>query len=281
MKSLLISGCSYTEGQEWPSLLLSPNQCNVTNLGINGAGNDYIANSIMFNADTCPDFVFVLWSGINRSDFRVPNSKIFNRIHGGYRATTIGNSRYFLSGHAVDPDKGWLAGYNNIKDCDWPDITCLQDWFDLPEWIKLTCLEHKIYLSSHGGKENVAAFCHQYYITQHLDIDREYRSERTFQTMMNCFNMLEKLRVPYRFSFIYDIWSSNEYFKHGTAVKEKYYNFIDWSKFINLPPYQFGIKHNLLSDDEYHLTKSGMNQWAKEISNRLKQEKDLAHLFEL
>jgi len=277
---LLVSGCSYTAHQQWPEFLFAPKKYNVVNLGQRGAGNEYIANSVMFNADSKPDFVYILWSGINRTEFRVPNSNIFkNTPSSKYPSKVIGDSKYFLSGGAVDPEKGWLAGYNDIKLPEWPEITCLQDWFDLPEGIKLECLQHKIYLSSHGGKENTAAFCHQYYITQHLDINKEYLSERTFQNLVNCFNMLDKFRIPYRFSFIYDIWSQYTHYSHGMAVKDKYYNFIDWSKFINLPPYQYGIKYDLLDRDGYHLTGNGMNQWTGEISKILQQDKELQHLF--
>ena len=277
---LLVSGCSYTEQQSWPSFLFAPKQYEIVNLGKTAAGNNYIANSIMFNADTNPDFVYILWSGINRTDFRVPNSNVFaKKIAGNYRSVVVGNSKYFLSGHAVDPDKGWLAGYNNIKLPEWPEITGLQDWFDLPESIKLECLRHKIHLSSYGGKENMAAFCHQYFLTQHLDIDKEYRSERTFQNLVNCFNMLDKLNIPYRFSFIYDIFSDYHNHSLGRAVKEKYYNHINWDKYINLTPYEYGIKNNLLQKDNFHLTANGMNQWASEISKILQKDKELQHLF--
>lgn len=277
---ILVSGCSYTANQVWPSVLFAPKQYDVTNLGRPGAGNEYIANSVMFNVDTKPDFVFILWSGFDRSEFRVPNASIFDKQIGNYSAEVIGNSKYFLSGHAVNPDKGWLAGYNDIKLPDWPEITSLQDWFNLPESIKLECLQHKIYLSTHGGKENMAAFCHQYYITQHLDDNREYRSERTFQQLTNCFNLLEKFNIPYRFSFIYDIWDKKPVFSFGTAVKDKYYTFIDWSKFIDLPPFVYGIKHDLLSVDNFHLTPQGMIKWANEISTILQKDVELQHLFD-
>jgi hypothetical protein len=210
---------------------------------------------------------------------RVPDSRIFKNFQHNYKITSIGQSKFLSSGHAVDPDKGWLAGYNDIKLPNWPEINSLQEWFDLPEYIKIACLDHKIYLSSHGGKENIAAFCHQYFVTQHLDINKEYRSERTFQHMLNCFLLLEKLKIPYRFSFIYDIWNKNEYYGHGTAIKEKYYEMIDWSKFINLPPYQYGIKYDLLDVDQYHLTDVGMNSWAFEISKILQKDSEIRHLF--
>lgn len=279
INKLMVSGCSYTVNQQWPSLLFPSVTYTVNNLAVGGSGNEYISNSIMYNVDSSVDFVYVLWSGINRTDMRVPDSGIFRSFQHNYKDTPLGNSRFLSSGHGVDPDKGWLAGYNNVKAAEWPDINSLEEWFNLPESIKSECLDHKIHLSSHGGKENTAAFCHQYFVTQHLDINKEYRSEQTFQHLLNCFLLLEKLKIPYRFSFIYDIWNKNEYYTHGTAVKEKYHDMVDWSKFINFPPYQYGIKYDLLDSDGYHLTRSGMNTWASEISKILQQDQELQHLF--
>jgi hypothetical protein len=122
---------------------------------------------------------------------RVPNKDIFKKFKHNYRESDLGSSKFLMSGHSVDPTKGWLAGYNSIKDNSWPNINCLQDWFELADHIKMECLDHKIYLSSAGGAENLASFCHQYFVTQHLSVDREYQSERTFQ------NMVSVKRMPY------------------------------------------------------------------------------------
>lgn len=275
---ILVSGCSFTEQMAWPSLLFAPKKYDTVNLAASGAGNEYIASSIMFNADTKPDFVFVLWSGINRTDLRVSNSTFFKNSN-NYKSRVVGKSKYFIGGGAATPDQGWLAGYNSIKAPEWPEINSLQDWFNLPESIKLECLDHKIYLSTHGGHENLEAFYHQYYMTQHLGIDREYHSERTFQNLVNCFNLLEKFDIPYRFSFIYDMFLDHHLYSLGKAVKEKYYKQIDWSRYIKLTPYEYGIKHDLLSFDNFHLTNDGMNQWAGEVSSILKKDSDLQHLF--
>jgi hypothetical protein len=96
---------------------------------------------------------------------------------------------------------------------------------------------------------------------------------------MNCFNLLEKKKIPYRFSFIYDIWTRHNHYSLGQAVKECYYNQIDWNKFINLTPLEYGIKNNLLSDDEFHLTQTGMNDWATQISSRLQSDPELSKFF--
>jgi len=280
---ILVSGCSYTEHNNWPNYLFYPKKHEVTNVGVSSAGNEYISNSVMYNFDKVkPDFVYILWSGINRSDLRVPNSSIFSNAKSDtskYRSSELGESKFFLSGHALDTEKGWLAGYNNIKADDWPNINSLSDWFDLPEVYKIECLQRKLAISTDGGGQNLSPFCHQYYVTQNLGIENAYKSERTFQNLMNCFNFLDKLNVPYRFSFIYDLWNKDEHFTHGRAVKEKYYNYIDWNKFIDFPPYEFGIKYDLLDEDQYHLTDDGMNQWAIEITKILQKDKSLQHLF--
>lgn len=277
----LISGCSYTDRKPWPSTLVGPNH-KIKNVAKTAAGNSYIANSIMYNIDYKPDFVYILWSGINRFDLRTPNSPAFQRLKDttGYGHVELGESIYFTSGHTVDASKGWVAGYNDVKLPEWPDITSLEQWYSLPEEIKAECMMHKIYLASHGGKENTASFCHQYFLMQNLDENRNYRSELTFQNLTNCFNMLEKHNIPYRFSFIYDLFSRGEYWTHGRAVKEKFYHMIDWSKFIDLPPYEYGIKHDLLDEDQYHLTDAGMHQWAAEINQILVNDPELKHLFD-
>ena len=94
IKKLLISGCSYTEFLDWPKRLFAPENYRVYNQARVGVGNEYIACSILHHLDTQPDFVFVLWSGINRIDMRVPNTKIFDDWP-GYRSVSLGNSKFF------------------------------------------------------------------------------------------------------------------------------------------------------------------------------------------
>lgn len=284
---LLVSGCSFTDPESghnenggWPRYLFADRSVEVLNLGKSGAGNNYIANSIMDSAiDYKPDFVFILFSGIIRSDFRVPVSKIYLK-NSNYNVALVGESLFALSGGGLDVERGWLAAYESVKDSSWPTITSLQQWFDLPDYIKKECIEHKIHLSTDGGKPNVDPLANQYFLSQNLIDNRRYHSERTFQHMMNCFNLLEKLNIPYRFSFIYDIWSNVENYSLGKAVKEKYFYQIDWTKFIDFPPLRYGLRNNLMLPDGFHLTPDGMISWAKVINTKLQQDPDLKHLFQ-
>ena len=279
---ILVSGCSYTQHKSWPSQLLSPKKVDVKNVGAAGFGNNYISNSITANLDYNPDFVFVLWSGINRMELRVPNTKLFSdrKILGSGLIQDLENSVFYASaGRGALLDRHLLSAYNDIKAPDWPKIKNINDWFELPEWIRQECVQKEIHLSVSSANDNVRAFVQNYFLVQYLNFDVEYLSELTFQNMANCFNFLERLRIPYRFSFIYDIFSKNTFFSLGACKKEKYFNHIDWSKYIDLTPYEYGIRHDLLGQDDYHLTDQGLNQWALEINDRLKQDKSLANLF--
>lgn len=278
MKNFLISGCSYVQNQTWPKQLVN-SDFKICNLGRSGAGNTYISNSITANLHQKPNFVFVLWSGINRIELRTPTYKTFNKYQSTGLKHDVGNSRYWFSGGAVDVNNGWLAAYNAIRDESWPEITSLAQWFDLSDSIKQECLESKINLSTIGGRDNIAAFINHYFLTQYLNYDKKYYSELTFQNMMNCFNLLEKLKIPYRFSSIYDMFSTNHYYSLGQASKEQYYNYINWDNYISLTPYEYAIKYDLLGPDQFHPSAQGFETWATEIAKILRQQADLQHLF--
>jgi len=280
VKKILISGCSYTEHTPWPATVFESEKFQIKNVAASGFGNHYISNSITANLDYRPDFVFVLWSGINRIDLRVPNAGVIKDNNSGISDSTRGvaNSRFYRSGGRVSWS-GFMAGYRDIKPPDWPEIQNIQEWFDLPEDIKKQCIEHKINLSLHQNKL-LPPFANNYFLMQYLEKDPAYLSELTFQNMTNCFLLLEKLGIPYRFSFIYDIFSRHEWYSLGTMVKEKYYNYIDWSRYIDLTPYEYGIRNDLLAVDAFHLANQGYEQWGQEIRKILTNQTELLTLFD-
>jgi hypothetical protein len=270
---ILVSGASYVAKKEWPNYLLDGGH-DIVNLGSFGAGNHYITNSVQYNIKSHrPDFVFILWSGINRHDLRILDHEIFDEIDHAYPFRTVGSSRFLHSGLAVDVEKGWLRGYQDVKEPDWPDVDSLQQWFDLPSHIKKAALDHRIYLSTQGSLEGVAPWMHQYFLVQNLIYDEVYLSELTWQHMMNCHNLLERHRIPYRFAFIYDIWQPSR--EYGQAHKTRYHDEIDWHKFIELPPFEWGVRHDVLDKDQHHLTPDGMIQWTKELNTILLADKNL------
>ena len=129
--NLLISGCSFTH---WPDAPGSPtNVCwptplnklrpdlNITNLAEPGAGNRYIANSIVNYIAEHPDqvdCVLVMWSGVSRLDFLTditdPSwNKLFDS-YGFYRRiescpNTLG---WIFSGGQYGP---WIMNHDTIS----------------------------------------------------------------------------------------------------------------------------------------------------------------------
>lgn len=274
---ILVSGCSFTSNQDWPNYLTNKSNI-VLNLGLSGSGNYRISNSIISNCTKFkPDFVFILWSGMHRLDYRYSKQvklKATTDPSKINKKQIIDDSYYELSGGRWHGLSNWIESYNNIKDPSWPDIKTIQEWNNLPSWIKQECLDKKINLSTNSGNIDLLPLTHNYFLTQYLIPDKNYFSEVNFQHIMNCHDYLTKHNVPYRFSFIYDIWK-NHLPNDGQATKKSiFYKEINWSKFITLTPYEYGVKNNLLSDDQYHLTKEGMVHWITDAKKQFLNSED-------
>lgn len=73
---LLIAGCSFVDNDDFPTVAFGPGVYDnryAMHLGRGGAGNYYIAQSILDNLDTA-DQVFVMWTGLHRIDVSMPKS---------------------------------------------------------------------------------------------------------------------------------------------------------------------------------------------------------------
>jgi hypothetical protein len=110
-----------------------------------------------------------------------------------------------------------------------------------------------------------------YFESQYTTDNQMYLLDQSSMAIMNCHNFLKSQNIDYKFAFIYDIFKShceNE-MTLGQAVNktQSYLKFLDWDKFIDFPPFEYGIKHNLLQGDGFHLTDHGMNMWSEEIKH--------------
>ena len=110
-----------------------------------------------------------------------------------------------------------------------------------------------------------------YFLSQYNTNNQKYLLDQSSMAIMNCHNFLKSQNIDYKFAFIYDIFKThceNE-LTLGQAVSksQSYLKFIDWEKFIDFPPFEYGIKHDLLQNDGFHLTDHGMNMWANEIKH--------------
>jgi hypothetical protein len=96
---LLVSGCSYLENNFFSNLFYSArcNGENITCLARSGAGNQYIADSVLNNLNQQVTDVFVLWTGFNRIDISM-SSDINLEIIKPWHKTQVGHTTWLHSG---------------------------------------------------------------------------------------------------------------------------------------------------------------------------------------
>jgi len=109
---LLVSGCSFTASNFW-TLPLKINHTIVKNLAVPSAGNNYIANSIMFEDLDSYDCAVVMWSGITRLDALVEDISYFSRY--SYKKNIDANNGYICAGSRLGGWNGCDRHYNLLK----------------------------------------------------------------------------------------------------------------------------------------------------------------------
>jgi hypothetical protein len=79
-KRVLVNGCSFSRGPiSWPYHLQKELKFNLVNLALSAAGNTYIHNSTISELSKRPyDFVFIMWTGLQRNDIQVENISFFD-----------------------------------------------------------------------------------------------------------------------------------------------------------------------------------------------------------
>lgn len=226
----LVSGCSYTANNSWPETLFDSEE--VLNLGIRGAGNQYIGSSILYNLNrkNLPKKVFILWSGLSRYDIPFPSNTISLTAGNYCNLGKVGRNTFIFS--AGNP-KRYPSTTNPLE-----GLTKEQ-----------TLLFKSLYFQNNN----------------------DHIKELSLQSICQTLAVLEKYEVDYRFSFIYDIFSkefdSNPSF--GSMIEGSVYNdHINWNKFINFPPFEWGIKNEFINTDGWHLTTIGMKKWASLIKDK-------------
>jgi hypothetical protein len=124
---LLVSGCSFLHNPHLFKIAFS-NQSAI-NLARSGAGNQYIASSVLANLTPSVDKVFILWSGLSRVDLPL-STKLNLDFVKEHHKTIIDNTVWVHSGGvdggvSHDPLPSWLAGYfkNQYLPFDWDHLT--------------------------------------------------------------------------------------------------------------------------------------------------------------
>lgn len=80
-KRVLVNGCSFSRGPiSWPYCLQEKIGFDLINLALSGAGNTYIHNSTVSELSRRQyDFVFIMWTGLQRNDVQVEDIGIFDQ----------------------------------------------------------------------------------------------------------------------------------------------------------------------------------------------------------
>ena len=98
--------------------------------------------------------------------------------------------------------------------------------------------------------------------------DHGFLVDNSTYHIMSCHNFLASQNIPYKFGFIYNVFDSNVKNEPSCSKDQGYFKFLDWDKFIDFPPLEYGVKYDLLQDG-FHLTQTGMNSWAEKIKNQV------------
>lgn len=276
MDNILLSGCSYTHGYDWPEHLWP--RARVTNLARSGASNLYISDSIIDSIDlqNKPDYVFVLWSGLNKLDMILPVSAVTDKLSAGHEFYgKIGQSYYFFDGG--NKHTHLVKNYNQIKDPAWPQISNLADFFMLDQRIINECHAARVMPISGFDLSDLDHYLYAAFALYRLYTDTQFFNDRSLRAIANCVTFLEHHQIPYQFSFCCDVFAkhADSQLLQGRIDKtNKNFSRITWNKYVKLTPYEFGLRHDFLSADEFHLTHQGMNNWADQIRQLLLTEKN-------
>lgn len=281
-KRIVISGCSYTEHSIWPKIIW-PDAGRITNLARSGAGNTYIADSIIYQRDPGnpdlfsvdprdpPDFVYIMFSGINRSDTVVPvcdDMQEYANRHGFF--SRIDDSIYLFSGgHRGRYNPVFVRNYNNIRDPSWPEISGFSDWINLPDNIKKECVERNLFEYSPRSLDQLI---HGTWNTRYWP-NSTFLETETYRSVIKCLDFLTLHRIKYAFSFFYDVFN-REYETVNSygclSRKHPLYSRIDWSKMITPFPFDLALRHNHISSDGCHQTQDGQRLYADHVKSQLR-----------
>lgn len=263
-KKILITGGSYVEGKDWIKQIFP--DCDLVNVARVGAGNKFVADSVVNTIDLAnpPDFVFIVWSNITYVDVQLPMTD----------TTKDEFARYPYYG-VIDDIGYWFTGgnkftdvmrnnYKNIRAEHWPELETVDDFINMPQDIQRECFESGLLwydpLTLEGRIQN-------YVMTQYMH-NRAYVEDLSFNHITACCDFLNHHKIPYRFTFVENPFGKR-YKSFGKLSKtHRLFDRITWKNYIPRTPYEYGVEKDLLSHDNYHLTYDGYDQWARSIANQ-------------
>lgn len=105
----------------------------------------------------------------------------------------------------------------------------------------------------------------RYFAGQYLALDWTYLNQQSLMRVIGCLNILESLRIPYTWGFIYDIYQpyTDEHTSFGGAVSkdEPLLKLLPWHRCVPSTPYEYCRDRSLMSEDGFHPSQSGWQDW--------------------
>lgn len=236
----------------------------IDNRARSGAGNRYISDSVIHAVRTGqrPDMVFILWTAVARADVILPATPDILEIFKGYEyCKQIDHVLYYFTG-GNKFDAVIKNNFPKILPQHLPAVENIQQYLELDTNTRLECEQHDLFWFQN---HSVRSYIEHYAMLQYVTCPG-YFEDLSYQHIVNCHDVLEKYDIPYRFGFIMDPLDKNNHWQFGNLTKQhSLYGCIDWSKYVTLNPYEYAVKHDLLSPDLFHLTDVGYCNWAKEV----------------
>lgn len=235
IKTLITSGCSFTAGSNtWPNCLAEQLDCDLINLGVGGAGNDYISASVIDllesqDFDPGHTMIAVMWSGIGRKDFCVS-----------------GEYWYWLDDYA------YKSHSNSFEDTYWVHSGGLSGWQLHP-----------------GSRETFAAY---YKFTDPLVLCKDSLCNMSRLTDYLQNKQYHYRFMSYQNYWRTDSQSSSngDYTLGWFAQDIPLYQNLDFDRWIFVDDdknsiFEFCRDSGLLSDDRFHPTRDGHRAWVEKV----------------
>lgn len=249
--NVLVSGCSFTHWPEspgspqnvcWPAPLAQiRSDIAITNLAEPGAGNQYIANSVVRYVLEHPgqvDFVLVMWSGVSRLDF----------------LTDISDPHW----HALFDNYGF---YRRVESCS-NQLGYIFSGGQYGPWVL--------------NSDVTALFKQLYKVSNNLSLAHINLIE-----MVKTQQFLKSMNIPYRFMSYVNYWNHSENCSPNGDFGVLNYpelrpliNAIDWSQWIFQNSQKDGIYEMACAAEDYNGDKfhpgADTNlSWAKIVNQHL------------
>ena len=110
----------------------------------------------------------------------------------------------------------------------------------------------------------------QLFKQQYTAEDNYYFSQLNMYHVLCFVNYLTAQKIDFKYTFIYNVLESNEHdYLLGVCNDTVYWNALDKTNYIPVTPFEFGLEHNYMQEDGFHLTHTGQRAWAEEVKQYL------------